>query len=64
MSYQIEQSFLDLCDESSCILVFKLGFESQDTILTLDMDVNIEAFENSYWGRSCHEGYCYQVRRF
>lgn len=64
MFYQIEESFLELCDESSCILVFNLDFESRDTILNLDVGVNIECFENSYWGRPCNEGYCYKVRRF
>ncbi len=64
MSCQIEESFLKLCDESSCILVFNLDFKPKDTILTLDMSLNIEDFENRYWGRLCDEGYCYKVRRF
>ena len=64
MFCQIEESFLELCDESSCILVFNLDFESRDTILNLDVGVNIECFENSYWGRLCNEGYWYKVRRF
>lgn len=63
MSYEIEKSFLALCDQSSCILVFNLDFECRDTVLSLDMDINIEDFKNSYWGRPCNDGYSYQVCR-
>lgn len=64
MSCQTEQSFLDLCDQSTCILILGLDFETQDTVLTLDMNINIDKFENSYWGRPCDEGYCYKICRF
>ncbi len=63
MSYKIEQSFSKLCDESSCILVLNLGFEAKDSILDLDMGIDIDKFENRYWGRPCHDGYRYEVRR-
>ena len=63
MSCQIEKSFLTLCDESSCILVFNLDFESKDSILNLDMGLNIDAFENSYWGRLPDDGYYYKIRK-
>ena len=64
MLTQIEKSFLELCDQSTCILVLPLDFEPKDTIITLAIDINLEKYENNYWGRPCHEGYCYQICRF
>lgn len=63
MLNQIEQSFFNLCDESSCIITIPLDIKTKDTIVSLGIDINIEDFENNYWGRGYGEGYCYQICR-
>lgn len=64
MQCQIEEAFLRLCEQSPCIIILPLQFESEDTIVCLDMNINMEAFENSYWGRQSNDRYCYQICRF
>lgn len=62
MLKQIEQTFSQICNDSFCIII-PLEFESKDTILCLDLDIDVDEFENSYWGRRYDNGYHYQVCR-
>lgn len=67
MHDQIEQSFLQLHNEASRTIVIPLDFENKDTVvcvgMDIDMDIDMEDFENSYWGRRYNNGYHCKVCR-
>lgn len=60
---QHEQSLLHLFDKASCAIIQSIDLDNRNTVLYLDMNIDIDRFENGYWGREYSDGYQYKTYR-